>query len=120
MYPTSAREAIYLISGNITSNQCSAAKLERGEPDTPFSMRTISPFSFDIMRILPKSSVQAAKLPSGESTTDSACLRLSGKPYLKKRKPPDKKILVLIRYIRVPNVSSIVLSTMKNLFIDGH
>ena len=72
------------------------------------------------MRILPKSSVQAAKLPSGESTTDSACLRLSGKPYLKKRKPPDNKILVLIRYIRVPNASSIVLSTMKNLCIDGY
>ena len=52
------------------------------ERDKPFSMRTTNPLSLEIIRILPKSSVQAAKLPSGESTIDSACLRLSGRPYL--------------------------------------
>ena len=51
----------------------------------PFSMRTINPLSLEMMRILPKSSVHAAKLPSGDSVIDSACLRLSGKPYLSKR-----------------------------------
>lgn len=52
--------------------------------DKPFNMRTTSPLSFEMIRILPKSSVHAANVPSGERMIDSACLRLSGRPYLQK------------------------------------
>ncbi len=48
----------------------------------PLNMRTTKPDSLEISRILPKSSVHAAKESFGERTIDSARLRLSGNPYL--------------------------------------